>query len=133
MTFKYVLFLVLGALVGSSAIFVSYYNSYSEVIKENPSFDDILKFYEYPISEKKYSCEDNAEKKVGVVLSGMLSENLKSKINRISISCLDGFCWVGLSNCNPWESSECGSRILRFKMSSSNKIIGKSFQCLDIP
>lgn len=114
-----------------------YFAIHSEVNYSNDAselFLKVLQYSDYKIIEENYSCEgDGSTRKVGDVLSSIVGSSLSHKVNPLSAGCGDGVCSIVISNCKPWQASECGSRMLVFNENINGSVEPSSFKCLDIP
>lgn len=128
---KYPFIFLAGSFLGALFIYLNLYIS-KEVPKESRiKLSEVIAHSNTVVNMD--SCEGDRLITVAEVLGNIIETNLHNKVNRTSLACSDEYCWVSVGNCNPWKSSECGSRILRFEVDSKNRILGSSFKCIDIP
>ena len=109
----------------------SYFPSKEEELYVN--LEEIFQFSETEITDGNYSCEGEGNKTVGAVLGSIFQRNMESLRNSISLLCHENKCGLIYDYCKPWQSQECGSRILRFDLSENKVIIPGSFICIDAP
>ncbi len=85
------------------------------------------------IAKESFACEIKVNTVAAVIATrGFL--NLDSAyLSSSRFSCDNKDCSFMTSNCLPWQSSECGSTFIRYKIDSNRKIISSSFECLDVP
>jgi hypothetical protein len=125
--------LLLGVLIGW---YVKFYQFYSyvdydqEVDKQLSTFSDYSSEY---ISSENFSCENEPDKNVGKLFVGMVSDSMAHESNTLSAGCYERICTITYDYCKPWQTSECGSRILYYEKSDNDKILSGSFKCIDVP
>jgi hypothetical protein len=128
-----VTFLVIGLLVGwYSSQVCSYFTSNDNNILDI-DLEEIFKFSEVEIRGDNYSCEGDKLRTVGAVLGSMFQSSMNMPSSRISMICHENKCGLIFNYCRPWQTQECGSKILRFDLSENKAIIPKSFTCIDAP
>lgn len=129
-----ILALIIGIIIGS---FTVYIQSYQNIIEQPPtptiSLGELFKHTNTIISEDNYSCEGPKLETVGDVMASIYERSLYKARNMFAFGCYEQTCSLSETSCKPWQSSECGSRILRFELSKQNKIDKESFTCLDMP
>lgn len=131
-----------GMLVGGLAVWAgTFANSNSQAV-ENPQqvqaqISHLVRYANTPIKAENYNCEavtPNALKPtVGSILASMVSSNLTTIRNRQSFDCIENTCSLSISDCKPWQSSECSARYLKYDMDDRQRIIPQSFSCIDVP
>ena len=128
---KSILMFLLGCITGSSLIWV---HSYSDNEREHFDFSlaQVLKSSHVKITSSNFSCE-NVGSDVGSVLASIVESNLGNRRNHMAFNCVESACSIRISNCKPWQSSECGSRYLKFNIAQAGKIDPSSFACIDVP
>jgi hypothetical protein len=110
----------------------SYFASETEQVL-SVDLEQLFKFSETQISDEKYSCEGNENRTVGAVLASIFQSNMSMPRNSVSLNCYENACGLIYNYCKPWQSQECGSRILRFDLTEKMEIIPESFSCIDAP
>lgn len=132
--------IVSGVTLLAIGIFLGWYSSW--VYSYYPSKEDndlyieleeIFKFSGLEIGGDNYSCEGNGNRTVGAVLGSIFQSNMNMPRNGVSMLCHENKCGLIYNYCKPWQSQECGSKILRFDLRENKKIIPESFVCLDVP
>ncbi|QDP01181.1 hypothetical protein [Thalassotalea sp. PS06] len=130
-TIKSLAVVILAALAGGLAVYVFVYTTKDEPQVLDIRVEQILEHANVAISAN--NCEGESLETVGDVMASILEINQSSRINRTGLSCDEIHCWYSISECNPWQSNECGSRLLRFEVNQDKTIVASSFQCLEIP
>lgn len=128
-----ILLFVIGVLCGATGNFIAFHTGVNKREDATTLFSQILPYSDYEIKGDNYSCEGESSRKVGDIVSSIIGASLTRKVNSLSAGCGDGVCSVVLSNCLPWQSSECGSRMLVVNQSISGEVLPSTFKCLDIP
>ncbi|MFT6103087.1 MAG: hypothetical protein ACJA2B_001537 [Candidatus Endobugula sp.] len=125
--------LFLGVFIGWYAKFYQFY-SYVDYDQEVDKQLNIFSGYtsEY-IRSENFSCENETEKNVGKLFMGMVSDSTAHKSNTLSADCDELICTITYNYCKPWQTSECGSRILFYEKAVNDKILSGSFKCIDVP
>lgn len=124
---------ILGSICGAFGYYlivhsqINYNNDASELISK------VLPFSDKEIKQENYRCEGSKSRKVGEVLSSIFGGSLAYKINPLSATCSKSECSIVFSSCKPWQTAECGSRILVFTQQPNGNVIPSSFKCLDVP
>ena len=124
--------LIIGFVGGGTLVwFLSYQ---PDAVSKKPviGFDQILRYSNQAIDEGNMYCEGDNVKTVGSVVGSIFEANSQNIRNMVSYKCTDLMCLLSVTNCKPWQSSECGSRILRFDI-MAQEIDKNSFACLDVP
>ena len=124
---------IIGVLCGMYGYYVTIHSQVNHANDASELISKVLPYSEQKITEENYSCEGNGNRKVGGVLASIVGGGQAYKVNAIAAGCSEGVCSVVLNSCKPWQSSECGSRMLVFSQDSSGNIVPSSFKCLDIP
>jgi uncharacterized protein YaiE (UPF0345 family) len=125
--------LIFGVIIGWYA---KYYQFYSYVEYDQEVAQQLKYLSEYSaedISSENFSCENESERSVGKIYSGMVAFSMSHKSNTLSAGCDGLICTVIYNYCKPWQTSECGSRILYYEKTVNDKIISDSFRCIDAP
>jgi hypothetical protein len=139
---KIVIGMQLGVLMGGLAVWAGTYSSSSDLTAENGQVISeqlalLMSSSNTHIQAENYKCADipltGLKPTVGNVLASMLSSNLGSVRNRQSFDCIGNVCALSITDCNPWQSSECGTRFLRYEVDQSQSIQSNSFNCIDLP
>lgn len=123
----------LGCLIGGGIIWV---NSYSEnvlITDQHELLEAIFSNSETIITDANYSCEGKPVRTVGAVVASLLELNTTRKRNVLSYGCYESVCTMSVSNCKPWQESECGSRFLKFNINKKGNIDATTFSCFDMP
>lgn len=127
------LLFILGVVCG---VYGYYFAIHSQINYNNDAselFAKVLPYSDYEINEENYSCEGGSTRKVSEVFSSIVGGSLSHKVNPLSAGCSEGVCSIVISNCKPWQTSECGSRMLVFNQQTNGSVVPSSFKCLDIP
>ena len=125
--------LFLGVFVGWYTKFYQFYSYVDydqELVQQLKIFSD---YYSVDISSENFSCENESERNVGKVFAGMVGNSMAHKSNTLSAGCEELICTIIYNYCKPWQTSECGSRILYYEKTKNDKIISGSFKCIDVP
>lgn len=131
-----------GVLTGGLAVWAGSYSDSSDLIVERaePVSEQLalLQCYSHmPIQTENFNCSDihliGLKPTVGDVLASMMSSNLTSVRNRQSFECIDNVCSLSISDCKPWQSSECSTRVLKYEIDQDQQIKPDSFHCIDVP
>lgn len=129
----HILLVLIGGLIGGSISWVlSYYPGFSYV-QDKINIEEILKHSNTPITNNNFSCEGETKSNVGSVIGSIIELNNLNKRNMLSFGCYQNICTFMVTNCLPWQSQECGNRILKVNLDEKNKILPDSFSCIDIP
>ncbi len=111
---------------------------YFHIQSGNPSFSksdlhELLANVSVEIPDNAFSC-DLTEKTIAAVLVGRDFIHFNSgRISNTEFNCDTTECRLVVSNCKPWQSSDCGQTFLRYKIDSQRKMIAASLECLDTP
>lgn len=124
---------MLGMLIGSGVAWVYSYYPPLDNLENKVGIDDVLKFSGSLISRDNYSCEGKIKNTVGDVVASIIDLNSSYKRNMLSQDCYKDTCAISVTNCMPWQSQECGSRILKFNIDGNNEILENTFSCIDLP
>lgn len=134
--FKYLIgaiIFVFGVIFGTySHFFAIHYQTRSKNIDDGLLLK-VLNYSDYRIPEYQNQCKDANIVRVKDVLALILEGSLTNEINRIFAECTYGVCTIGISNCNPWDNTECGSEAIKFSLNKAGEIIPSSFGCVQIP
>lgn len=137
MAMKYILFLFVGLFIGATVMWVT---SYSKITNSNeqpsePSIQlsDVLSFSRVAIIAENNACEGIVKPEVGDVIASIFEANSLYKRNMMSYGCGDDQCVLSVTNCMPWQSADCGSRMLFFRINNQKEIDATSFKCIDMP
>lgn len=128
-----ILGLVMGIAVGAVAAWVT---SYLPVDRENGEEDVLKKLLAHSsveISPDNNACEGEPLKTVGDAMASLIAMNATTVRNRLSYGCYNSVCTVSVSECKPWEESECSTRFLKVDLDSDGSIDASSFACFDMP
>jgi hypothetical protein len=139
---KTVIGVQLGVLAGGLAVWVGTYanpadvnNNTSLPVSEHLAL--LLCYSHTRIQPENFNCTDipltGLEPTVGNVLASMMSSNLTSVRNQQFFECIDNVCTLSTTDCKPWQTSECSTRILKYEIDQDNKIKSDSFNCIDVP
>jgi hypothetical protein len=131
--FIYISLVIISAAAGSLITWVNSFGITSAQIEEKVSLEVLLEHSNTVITDSNYSCEGKAVKTVGAVAASIIELNGLYKRNRLSYGCFDNTCVLSVSSCMPWQSLECGSRILKFEIEEDNVIQKHTFTCIDMP
>ncbi|MES2820869.1 MAG: hypothetical protein V4812_17995 [Pseudomonadota bacterium] len=125
--------LVVGGFVGASVVWIDAYLPQPAQQTNIVSLSKLLELSHVHIAQDHYFCESADDRTVGAVVGSIFEWNLDNIRNRVNLSCSQGRCELSISQCGPWQNSECGSRILSFEVTPNKDIAAGTFQCLDIP
>ncbi|MGH1441426.1 MAG: hypothetical protein ACRBBR_15025 [Cellvibrionaceae bacterium] len=125
--------LILGAVIGAGVVWVKSYNTSLELPDQQILLEGILDHSAIVIAEEHYACEGKPLKTVGAVVASLIESNKRHTRNVLSYGCYNSVCTMSVTDCKPWQSSECGSRFLRFDLNVNGNIDEKSFSCFDMP
>ena len=118
-------------------MWVSLYLEVSEadavVIGPEIKLADVLSYSRIAITDENNACEGIEKPNVGDVVGSIIEWNSLYKRNMTSYGCGDDYCVLDVTNCMPWQSTDCGQRILFFKINTQNQIDTTSFKCIDMP
>ena len=139
---KIIIGVQLGVVAGGLAVWAgthassgSLLNDDSPEVREQLSL--LTRYSNIKISTNNYSCESidfsGVRPTVGDVMASMMNSNLSSTRNRQSFKCMDNICTLSISDCKPWQSSECSTRFLKYEVDQQQKINPSSFNCIDVP
>ncbi len=130
---SYSLVLIVGLLIGGTIMWVSTYFDNPKKSKPPIVLEEVLKYSNTHIESKNFSCEGKIQKTVGAVIGSIYDFNNHNTRNMVSFGCFEKTCVLSISDCKPWQSQECGSRLLRFEINADNEIDPTSFTCIDVP
>lgn len=119
--------------MGGCLVWVNSYSGDRIIPNQQELLEEMLSYSEIVISEEHYSCEGKPVKTVGAVVASLLESNNSHTRNVLSYGCYGLVCTMSVSNCKPWQESECGSRYLKFNLNSAGDIEASSFTCFDMP
>ncbi len=98
--------------------------------------DSSLRFslrFSVKIAEDNYSCYGEQSKTVAGVIASLLEINNRNERNFLSYGCYNLVCSMSISDCKPWQGSECSSRFLKFDLNEMGEVDVGSFTCFDMP
>ncbi len=133
---RYILYffiLVLGGVVGGFVHWGSTYLSVASHVSTPVTMEQLLEHTSQPITPDNFSCEGDVKPFVGSVIGSIYEANNHNVRNRVTYSCEVQICTLSVTNCAPWQSQECGSRILYFESSETGMIRTNTFKCIDVP
>jgi len=139
---KIIIGVQLGVVAGGLAVWAGTHASSGSLLNDDsPGVREQLslltRYSNIKISTNNYSCESiafsGARPTVGDVMASMMNSNLSSTRNRQSFECMDNICTLSISDCKPWQSSECSTRFLKYEVDQQQKINPSSFNCIDVP
>lgn len=125
--------LILGAVIGAGVVWVKSHNTSLELPDQQILLEGILDHSAIVIAEEYYACEGKPLKTVGAVVASLIESNKRHTRNVLSYGCYNSVCTMSVTDCKPWQSSECSSRFLRFDLNVNGNIDEKSFSCFDMP
>ncbi len=125
--------LLLGALTGGGAVWVKTYIKEKKVSDQHHFLESVLNHSAVKITEDNYSCYGEQSKTVGGVIASLLEFNNLQERNLLSYGCYNLVCTMSISDCKPWQESECSSRFLKFELNKEDKINVNTFTCFDMP
>lgn len=129
----YISLLIIGTAAGSIVTWVNSHGKISAHVEESVTLERILVHSMVEITDSNYSCEGKPVKTVGAVVASIIEFNSLYKRNMLSYGCIHNTCALSTSSCMPWQSQECGSRILKFEVDEENIIQAHTFTCIDMP
>jgi len=129
----FLLTIVFGGLIGGGIVWVISYGDYEDLTDQHEFLDSIFSNSETIISKENNSCEGKSVTTVGVVVASLLESNRAHKRNTLTYGCYESVCTMSVSNCKPWQGSECGSRFLKFNVNKKGIIDVSTFSCFDVP
>lgn len=124
---------IIGGLIGGGTVWVNSYSENESLANQHELLVAILAHSETIISKENYSCEGKPAETVGAVVASLLEFNMTHKRNALSYGCYESVCTMSVSNCKPWQESECGSRFLKFNINTEGNIDASTFSCIDTP
>ena len=124
---------LLGVLIGGGAVWINSYGIYHNVLDQQKFLEDVLSYSDVEISEDNFSCSGKLTKTVGGVVASILELNKSQVRNSLSYGCYNSGCTISISDCKPWQESECSSRFLKFELDKESKINTSTFTCFDMP
>jgi len=129
---KTILLLLIGVSIGA---IVMWFSSYSTTTPGDPiiKLGDMLSYSRIVISDDNNACEGIVKPSVGDVVASIFEANSLYKRNMMSYGCREDQCVLSVTNCMPWQSTDCGSRMLVFKINTQKEIETSSFRCIDMP
>jgi hypothetical protein len=130
---SHLLVLIVGLFMGGTYMWMSSYLDRSIENKTPITLEEVLKYSNTHIEDEHFSCEGEIGETVGAVIGSIYDFNNQNVRNMVSFGCYDSSCVLSISNCKPWQSQECGSRLLRFEINTNKEIDTASFACLDVP
>jgi len=139
---KIVIGVQLGVIVGGLAVWAGTYISSGNLSDDHsPEVCEQLallaRYSNILIPAKNFNCEGVAftgsRATVGDVMASMMNSNLTSTRNQQSFECIENVCTLSISDCKPWQSSECSTRFLKYELDQQQKIKPNSFNCIDVP
>ena len=125
--------LLIGLSVGWGASWVSSYFETNNEVDLNIELEKIFKYSTTGIKEEADSCEGLKHRTVGSVLGSIFGSNMERPKNSVSLLCYEQECGLIYNDCKPWQTQECGSRILRFGLNEDMEIDPSTFACVDMP
>ncbi len=124
---------VSGGFIGGGIVWVISHGEYEALADQREFIESILYNSEIEISQDNNSCEGKPVKTVGAVVASLLESNSTHKRNTLTYGCYESVCTMSVSNCKPWQESECGSRFLKFNINKQGIIDVSTFSCFDMP
>jgi hypothetical protein len=122
-----------GGLIGGGIVWINSHGDYEALTDQSEFIESILSNSEIIISKENNSCEGKPVKTVGAVVASLLESNRAHKRNTLTYGCYESVCTMSVSNCKPWQESECGSRFLKFNVNKQGVIDVSTFSCFDMP
>ena len=130
---SYLLLLSAGLFVGAAVMWFSSYSSITTLGNPAIKFGDILSHSRVLITDENNACEGIIKPSVGDVVASIFEANNLYKRNMMSYGCGEDQCVLSVTNCMPWQSADCGSRMLFFRINEQKEIDVTSFTCIDMP
>jgi hypothetical protein len=124
--------LLLGFYAGAKVTWLQSY-TYQPVPSPPVTLETLFAYADTPIAPEDLCSEGDTAHNVGAVMASIFWRNESYTRNRVSYYCMDEECFLSHSGCAPWQSSECGARVLRFGMLPDGGVDASSFSCIDIP
>ena len=129
----FLLVFVIGMTLGITACYVYFYKNTYQHSESNELVEKILHYANSPISDDNYACEGKPVKTVGSAVASLIELNTLNKVNSLVSGCFEDTCTMSVSDCSPWEGSECSTRFLKVNLDSNHQIKPNTFTCFDIP
>jgi len=139
---KIVMGIQAGMLVGGLAVWAGTFAHSNSQAVEYPEqtqaqISHLVRYTNTPIKAENFSCSSvtqaGIKPTVGNVLASMLSSNLTTIRNRQSFDCFENTCALSITDCKPWQASECSTRFLKYEVNEKQRINPLSFNCIDVP
>lgn len=139
---KLVIAVQIGVLMGGLAVWAGTYSNSGDLATEGiqPASEQLALLLSYshtPIPAENFNCAaiplTGLTPTVGNVLASMMSANLTFVRNQQSLDCIGNVCSLSITDCKPWQSSECSTRFLRYEIDKHQRIKSNSFNCIDVP
>ena len=139
---KTVITIQVGMLVGGLAVWVGTFSYSSSAAVESPEkmekhLSRLIRYANAPIISENFNCDfvtlTGIKPTVGNVLASMMSSNLTTIRNRQSFDCIENTCSLSISDCKPWQTSECSQRFLTYEIDKQQKVKSSTFSCIDVP
>ena len=129
----YLLLLSVGLFIGAAVTWFSSYSSVTTLSDPVIKFGDVLSHSHVVITDENNACEGIIKPSVGEVVGSIFEANNLYKRNMTSYGCSEEQCVLSVTNCMPWQSTDCGSRMLFFRINEHKEIDVTSFKCIDMP
>jgi len=113
-----------------------YIQFYSVVNYENSTATQLADFMDVSgsvISDENFSCGDSSERVVGKIFSQMVGDSMAHEAVTLTAGCTNSTCSISYDYCKPWQTTECGSRVLVYEIDESRSIKSNTIKCLDLP
>ena len=129
----YLFIFVLGGAVGGTIHWASTYLSVVSYLPAPVKIEQLFAHTAQTITPGSFSCEGDVKSIVGSVIGSIFEANSHKVRNRVTYGCDGNTCTLSISNCAPWQSQECGQRILYFEHDQTGAIRSSTFKCIDVP
>ena len=130
---KYIFLLLMGLFIWAAVMWFSSYSSTTVPSDHSIKLGDVLGYSRIIITDENNACEGIVKPNVGDVVASIFEANSMYKRNMMSYGCGEDQCVLSVTNCMPWQSADCGSRMLFFRINKQKEIDLTSFKCIDMP
>jgi hypothetical protein len=131
-----------GMLVGGIAVWAGTFSNANNTAAQHPQqtqaqIAHLLRYSNTLIKAENFNCDyvelTGIKPTVGNVVASMVSSNLGYIRNRHSFQCFENNCTFSLTDCLPWQATECSTRFLKYELDNKLRIKPESFNCFDVP
>jgi len=129
----YLLVFVSGLMLGVGSCYFYFYQASNQYLGENELVEKVISYADTSILDENYACEGKPVKTVGAVVASLIELNTINKVDSLVSGCFEDTCTMSVSDCSPWEGSECSTRFLKVNLDSNHQIKPTTFTCFDMP